>query len=115
MPSTMHCGLQPGGTDREWIGDLGEALHRSGLPAELAEAGTSTSYDQALRDSHHDGVDRIDAEIGTPVLTVTTPENAQRSSFGPVLHAVPDRGDSLRLWDALLGLVSVPGFRELKA
>lgn len=103
------------GTEREWIGDITEALHRSGLPTNLAHAGDSTDYDQKLRASHHDGVDRIDAEIGTPVLAITTPHSDQRSFFGPVLVAVPNGEDALRLWNALLHLVSVPTFHELKA
>ncbi|OLF11808.1 mycothiol-dependent nitroreductase Rv2466c family protein [Actinophytocola xanthii] len=106
---------EPDGAEREWIGDLGEALHRAGLPTALAEAGTSTDYDQALRASHHAGVDRIEAEIGTPVLVVTTPGGVERAVFGPVLQQVPPSGDSLQLWDALTRLVSVPAFRELKA
>jgi hypothetical protein len=106
---------EPDGAEREWMGDLTEALHRSGLPTALAEAGTSTDYDEELRASHHAGVDRIDAEIGTPVLVVTTPQGAERAVFGPVLHEVPDSRESLQLWHALTSLVSVRAFRELKA
>jgi hypothetical protein len=105
----------PDGTEKEWLGDLAEALHRSGLPTELARTGTTTDYDQALRASHHAGVDRIDAEIGTPVLVVTTPDGARRAFFGPVLHAVPSGEASLRLWSAMLDLIAVPAFHELKA
>jgi len=105
---------EPDGTEREWIGDIGEALHRSGLPAGLAEVGTSTEYDQELRASHHEGVDHIDAEIGTPVLLITTPDGSRRAFFGPVLSAVPARPDAIRLWEATLLMTSVPTFREIK-
>jgi hypothetical protein len=105
----------PDGTEREWIGDSTEALRRCGLSAELAGAGTRTDYDTALRASHHAGVDRIDAEIGTPVLAITTPRGDQRACFGPVLDAVPDGAAALRLWEAVLLLAHVPAFRELKA
>lgn len=105
----------PDGSEREWIGDLSEALHRVGLPVELAEAGTSTDYDAELRASHHDGVDRIDADIGTPVLAITTPSGRQRAIFGPVLNAVPTREDAMRLWEAACLLTSIPNFREIKA
>ncbi|GHJ26725.1 DSBA oxidoreductase [Streptomyces hygroscopicus subsp. sporocinereus] len=106
---------EPDGTAREWIGDIGEALYRSGLPAALAEAGTATDYDQALRVSHHAGVDRIDARIGTPVVAITPPDGTQRAFFGPVLNATPARADAIRLWEATLLMVGVPAFRELKA
>ncbi|MGW0957616.1 mycothiol-dependent nitroreductase Rv2466c family protein [Streptomyces gelaticus] len=105
---------EPGGAEREWIGDIVEALHRSGLPAALAEAGTSTDYDDALRASHQAGVARIDAEIGTPVLAITTPDGDQRYLFGPVLDAVPARADALRLWEAVRLMAGVPAFREIK-
>ncbi|MFH9618231.1 disulfide bond formation protein DsbA [Streptomyces pratensis] len=106
---------EPDGTEREWIGDIDEALHRSGLPTALAEAGTTTDYDQALRASHHAGVDQIDARIGTPVLAVTAPDGTRRALFGPVLDATPARADALRLWEATLLIAGVPAFRELKA
>ncbi|MFJ7199948.1 MULTISPECIES: disulfide bond formation protein DsbA [unclassified Streptomyces] len=106
---------EPGGTEREWIGDIGEALHRSGLPTGLAEVGTTTEYDDALRASHHAGIDRIGAGIGTPVLAVTASDGDERSFFGPVLDTVPARADALRLWDAIRLMAGVPAFRELKA
>lgn len=105
----------PDGTEREWIGAISEALHRSDLPIDLAEAGTSTDYDAELRASHHAGVDSIDANIGTPVLVITTPHGDKQSHFGPVLSAAPAQADAIRLWEATLLLASVPTFREIKA
>lgn len=104
----------PDGTEREWIGDLAEALRRCGLPAELADAGSSDAYDAALRASHHDGVDRIDAEIGTPVLALTSPDGGRRAMFGPVLSALPTPAEAIRLWEATRLLGGVTGFREIK-
>lgn len=101
--------------EREWVGDIGEALQRTGLPVELAKAGTSTDYDAELRVSHHEGVDRIDAEIGTPVLVIRAPDGRQGSLFGPVLDAVPAVAHQFRLWDAMVLLASIPAFREVKA
>lgn len=105
----------PDGAERVWIGDISEALRRSGLPIGLAEAGRSTAYDAALRASHHAGVDRIDAEIGTPVLVITTPAGDEQSLFGPVLGGTPTRADAIRLWEATALLASIPTFREVKA
>lgn len=102
------------GTEREWNGDIGEALQRAGLPVELAGAGTSTDYDTNLRASHHDGVDRIDAEIGTPVLAITNPEGEQNALFGPILNAVPTDDDATRLWEAVILVNSIPTLREIK-
>lgn len=105
---------EPDGTEREWLGDFGEALQRSGLPADLEDAGMSTDHDVALRASHHEGVDRIDAEVGTPILAITTPAGDEGAFFGPVLSAVPPPTDALRLWEAMVLLSQVPAFREAK-
>ena len=105
----------PGGAEREWIGDLGEALERSGLPAELARAGMGTDYDVELRASHNAGIGLLNADIGTPVLAITTPAGDRRALFGPVLSAVPDLDESVRLWEATLGLISISTFHEIKA
>ena len=102
------------GAEREWIDDLSEALVRAGLPAELADAGTSTEYDAALRASHRAGVDRIDAEVGTPVLAITTPDGQRHALFGPVLTAVPGLEEALRIWDGTLMLAGAATFREIK-
>lgn len=102
------------GTEREWNGDISEALQRTGLPTELAKVGMSTRYDAELRASHHEGVDRISADIGTPVLAITNPDGEQRALFGPVLGAVPSGAEALRLWEGIGLLVDVAAFREVK-
>ncbi|RII15337.1 hypothetical protein DSC45_18705 [Streptomyces sp. YIM 130001] len=105
----------PDGSEREGAGDIAEALRRTGLPTALAEAGASTAYDAELRASHHAGVDRMDAEVGTPVLVITTPDGEQRAIFGPVLGQVPPETDQFRLWDATVLLAGIPSFHEIKA
>jgi|SRR5699024_631606 len=105
----------PDGTEREWIGDIGEALHRAALPVELAATGTSDAYDTELRASHHDGVSLVDADIGTPVLRITGPDGTQSAFFGPVLDSLPATNEQARLWAAMVFLADVPSFQEVKA
>nr|WP_234401725.1 disulfide bond formation protein DsbA [Thermobifida halotolerans] len=85
------------------------ALADAGQPADLIEAARSTDYDEALRKSHHDGMDRVGQEVGTPVISV-----GNVAFFGPVVSPAP-RGEAAgRLWDGVLLVAGTDGFFELK-
>jgi protein-disulfide isomerase-like protein with CxxC motif len=85
------------------------ALKEAGLPISLADAAESTEYDEALKASHKDGMDRVGYEVGTPVISVKG-----ASIFGPVLSPIP-RGDAAaKLWDGVLAIAETDGFFELK-
>ncbi|HEY2313946.1 MAG TPA: DsbA family protein [Streptosporangiaceae bacterium] len=85
------------------------ALVEAGLPVELADAMDDESYDEALRASHKDGMDRVGYEVGTPVISVNG-----TSFFGPVVSPIPRGEDAARLWDGVLLVASTDGFFELK-
>ena len=85
------------------------ALAEAGLPADLADAMDSTEYDEAVRASHTDGIERVGLEVGTPIVSV-----GEASIFGPVITPIP-RGEAAgRLWDGVLLCLQTPGFFELK-
>ena len=86
------------------------ALAEAGLPEELADAmDDSAGYDEALRASHKDGMDRVGYEVGTPVISVNGV-----SFFGPVISPIPRGEDAARLWDGVLLVSGTDGFFELK-
>lgn len=88
---------------------IAESLDEVGLPADLAEAATSSEYDEALRKSHHDGMDRVGLDVGTPVISVNGV-----SFFGPVVTPRPKGEDAGKLWDGVVLVAGTPGFYELK-
>jgi 2-hydroxychromene-2-carboxylate isomerase len=92
--------------DRETIT---AALAEAGLPGSLADAMDSTEYDEALRASHEEGINRVGYEVGTPVISVNG-----TAVFGPVMSPIPRGEAAARLWDGVLLLSGTDGFFELK-
>lgn len=85
------------------------ALAEASLPADLADAMDSTEYDEAVRASHADGIERVGFEVGTPIIAV-----GDASIFGPVVTPIP-RGEAAgKLWDGVWLCLETPGFYELK-
>ncbi|HEV2783918.1 MAG TPA: DsbA family protein [Actinophytocola sp.] len=85
------------------------ALAELGLSTDLADAADDPAHDEALRRSHHAGLDPVSEDLGTPTIHV-----GRNAFFGPVVTPVP-RGEAAgRLWDGVLLVSGTPGFFELK-
>jgi hypothetical protein len=87
------------------------ALADADLPEDAAE---DRSYDEALRESHHAGMDPLGADAGTPVIHVPGPSGDPIAFFGPVITPAP-RGEAAgTLWDGVVALAATDGFFEFK-
>jgi protein-disulfide isomerase-like protein with CxxC motif len=104
MGTRFHPDEQP--RNRETIE---AALKDANLPVELADAMDSTEYDEELKRSHHDGMDRVGMDVGTPVISI---EGV--SFFGPVVTPAPKGEAAGKLWDGVVLVAATPGFYELK-
>ena len=85
------------------------ALDEVGLPADLADAMDSDAFDEAVKASHHLGMDQVGMDVGTPVIAV---EGV--AFFGPVATPAPKGEAAGKLWDGVLLVAGTPGFYELK-
>jgi 2-hydroxychromene-2-carboxylate isomerase len=92
--------------DRSFIED---SLKEAGLPVELADAMDDTSLDEAVAKSHHQGMDAVGDDVGTPTIHVN-----DVAFFGPVITKAPRGEEAGKLWDGVLAVSSYPLFFELK-
>lgn len=100
--------IHPGGQSNDKATHI-QALEQIGLPAELADAGDTDANDDALRASHHEGMDPVGDEVGTPVIRVHG-----KSLFGPVISPAPKGEEAGNLWDGFEKVTAYDGFFELK-
>ncbi len=104
MGTRIHHEKQALGRDM-----IAAALAEVGLEADLVEAMDDSSFDEAVAASHHEGMDQVGDDVGTPTIAI---EGA--AFFGPVLSAIPRGEEAGQLWDGCVAVAKVPYFFELK-
>lgn len=96
---TVRAALAELGLD-EAIADKADAWKPGDEPDEL---------DVALRTSHHEGMDPVGDEVGTPVIHING-----KALFGPVISPAPKGEQAGRLFDGFALVTEYDGFYELK-
>lgn len=101
-----HIHLQKEPVDRDLIAKV---IAEVGLEPDLVDAMDDSSWDEAVARSHHEGMDAVGEDVGTPTIHING-----AAFFGPVLSKIPRGEDATKLWDGAVAVASFPYFYELK-
>ena len=85
------------------------ALAAVGADEDIADLAQTDAFDDDLRRSHHEGMDPVGDEVGTPVLRING-----MSLFGPVISPAPKGEEAGSLFDGVEKVTAYPGFFEVK-
>ena len=88
---------------------IGKALADCGFDADILDLAQTDQLDEDLRRSHHEGMDPVGDEVGTPVIRING-----MSLFGPVVSPAPKGEEAGDLFDGVAKVTAYPGFFELK-
>ena len=88
---------------------IAAAVADAGLEPELVDAMDDSSFDEAVAASHHEGMDQVGDDVGTPTIAFEG-----SAFFGPVLSSIPRGEEAGQLWDGCVAVAKFPHFYELK-
>jgi predicted DsbA family dithiol-disulfide isomerase len=94
--------------------DPAELLESVGLDTKHAAAFDDESWDEAIRSGMDEGLALVGDDVGTPIIAITNSDGVKAGYFGPVITKVPSTDKSVAMWDALVAMMDVDSFFELK-
>jgi len=91
-----------------------ELLESVGLDTKHAAAFDDESWDEVIRGWMDEGLALVGNDVGTPIIAITNSDGVKAGYFGPVITRVPSTEKSVAMWDALVAMMDIDSFFELK-
>jgi hypothetical protein len=106
------------GTRIHHDGDLdfeaGDVLRELGIDDIHAKAFDDESWDAVVRERMDAGIALVGNDVGTPIIAIENSRGTKSGYFGPVINRLPTQEEGLKMWDALVTMMDVEPFFELK-
>jgi len=91
-----------------------DALTAVGLDASHAAAFDDESWDAVIRTKMDVGLELAGNDVGTPIIAFENSDGVRAGYFGPVISRIPSTEKSIAMWDALVAMMDIDSFFELK-
>lgn len=93
----------------DYVDATAKALQELNLDEAILQHAKTDTHDEAMRASHHRGIEKVGQDVGTPILAL-----GGTAFFGPVITRIPRGEEAGALFDAAVTLADYPYFFELK-
>ena len=60
------------------------------------------------------GLELVGNDVGTPIIAFDNSDGVKAGYFGPIISRIPTTEKSVAMWDALVTMMDVDSFFELK-
>jgi hypothetical protein len=100
--------------DKETPFDPADALTTVGLDTSHASAFDDASWDAVIRTGMDEGLELVGDDVGTPIIALANSNGVKTGYFGPVISRIPSTEKSVAMWDALVTMMDIDSFFELK-
>ena len=100
--------------DKDFSFSAADALRTVGLDESHAAAFDDDSWDDVIRAGMDEGLALVGDDVGTPIIAMKNSEGVKAGYFGPVITRIPSTEQSIAMWDALVTMMKVDSFFELK-
>jgi hypothetical protein len=88
------------------------ALAECGLPQDLAEGLSDSSWDAGLQAETDQALALVGDDVATPVLHFSPPDGV--AFCGPLISRLPEKDRAVELWDSVVALAGFQGFAALR-